>query len=368
MACRHREVLQVLGGQGRQFEAGVRQIDSLVAAQMLAAIAGLRDLDFESVSQPAPHAAANAAVIEPDLCTRAHLLQSLGQSARDRRRARPGTPGAGSRGVPRAGSEQMQHLAALKFEAPGHCRQLAQAGLVHALTAAKNPQASAIDEIGGAAQFDQCTLGPRRHHDHAAMRRARVGELDAIALTKLRQPIGLDLQMMGSARHRGRGTVRTQAQARGSSDRAGPVARGLDLQHRRAAVDRPGAQLGAGQVHQHAHRATGTLRRTAHVGGHADPLGRPVVRAVDSGDVHAARHELVDQRRIDRRLAGQGHHDANGALGGRRAEQGATMLLEQGPPVLAPCRFVLLHRRPVAARQPMQDADHLVQAGHHVRL
>ena len=132
MACRHREVLQVLGGQGRQFEAGVRQIDSLVAAQMLATIAGLRDLDFESVSHPAPHAAADAAVIEPDLCTRAHLLQSLGQSARDRRRARPGTPGAGSRGVPRAGSKQMQHLAALKFEAPGHRRQLAQAGLVHA--------------------------------------------------------------------------------------------------------------------------------------------------------------------------------------------------------------------------------------------
>ena len=80
------------------------------------------------------------------------------------------------------------------------------------------------------------------------------------------------------------------------------------------------------------------------------------------------RDEPVDKRIVVGRLAGQRHHNAHSALGRQRAEQHLRVLVEQRPAVPTAGRFVLRQRGPAAPGEPMEDADHLVQVGQHMRF
>ena len=109
------------------------------------------------------------------------------------------------------------------------------------------------------------------------------------------------------------------------------VARRLDLDDRRTGLERASAQLGPGQVHQHAALPTGRLFGPTEVLDHASPCRVVVMRAVDAHAVHAVLEQVLDQAVIVGGFAGHRDHDRHAAI--RRSPSRASVCaLQQSPP------------------------------------
>ena len=105
---------------------------------------------------------------------------------------------------------------------------------------------------------------------------------------------------------------RDQLAARAASD--------LDAQQRIARLDRPGAQLRAAEVHQHAARPAEFALGATHVADHAAPGRRPVMRAIDARAVHALPEGIPHEGVVAGGLRRQGDHEPGPAMRGRGAE------------------------------------------------
>jgi len=169
-------------------------------------------------------------------------------------------------------------------------------------------------------------------------------------------------------RNGGRETGGMQGQPCGRGNAPEFIALGLDLQDANTAVHLASTKFRATQVHQHPHSAASAASGAPHRAGHCRPGRGVVVGAVDAGDVHARCDQRLDQRLVAGRLAGQRDHDAHPPRSRRRTEQRLGMAGEQGLAAVDAAGLVLLVRRPFAAGQPVQDAQHLVEIGHHMSL
>ena len=224
-------------------------------------------------------------------------------------------------------------------------------------------------QVGAAAQGRDHAVGMALDDLELALRAPGVLQRDQIADLQRREPVGVDAQhRIGLGADRAGRAGRTQRQPRRCDHPAQLVAARAQPHHLRAALDRAGAQLRAAQVHQDPHLAAGAARGQPHRLGHRLPLRRRVVGAVDARDVHAGLHHRVDPARIGGGLARQRHHDAHVAPGRRAAQQRHRMPLQRLGAGAAADRLVRVARRPVAAVQPVQQTEHLVDRGQHMRL
>ena len=121
----------------------------------------------------------------------------------------------------------------------------------------------------------------------------------------------------------------TSAVARGApeGDQAKRVAR-LELRLVVRQEHSLGADLRAGNVHEHGEMAPEPFACGAHIGRHRPPRHVVVVRAVDPGDVHPAPCEVGDEIGVGGGLAREGDHDAAAAMRRRRAEEDVRCLFE----------------------------------------
>ena len=133
--------------------------------------------------------------------------------------------------------------------------------------------------------------------------------------------------------------------ARGIDHLAGQVASRAKPHDLRPGYQRPGAQLGPGQIHRHQAGAAGLARSRPDVAGHRPPRRRIIVGAVDPRDAHPGSHQTGHQIGIAGGLGGQCHHDPGQAVRGGGTEQslrvagqqsGARVEVHRGSPRRAP--------------------------------
>ena len=153
-------------------------------------------------------------------------------------------------------------------------------------------------------------------------------------------------------------------------DGAVAVASHLQVAHRGTGGDRSGTQLLPGEIHEYPAGAAGFRDPAADIADHPPP-GRPViVGAIDARTVHALQQQLPHRVVVGGVVAGEGHHDADIALRGFRAEDLPGVFLQDasalgmgddvpGAGKESRCR---------AVREAGQDIDHAVEIGEDVRL
>jgi hypothetical protein len=129
-----------------------------------------------------------------------------------------------------------------------------------------------------------------------------------------------------------------------------------------------GAQLRSTQIHEDADGAPDGFCGTAYVARHRFPFRCTVMGAVDAGDIHACIDQLADQAIISGGLGWQRDHDAHCSSRRRLAEQGGGVLLQQFAAALDTDGFFCRMRLPGKRLEAMQDSEHLVEIGEHIRF
>ena len=161
-----------------------------------------------------------------------------------------------------------------------------------------------------------------------ALAAAGVGQLERVSGLRLREQIAVDRDRrivdVGLVH------ARDEAHARRFGHASDRVADRPPLRDRGPGLDRPGAQLGSGEIEGHRAAHAGLALGPAQVPDHALPDLRMVVGAVDAHDLHAGLHQVADQHRLLGGLARHRHHDARPAAAARGTEDGVGVLGEQG--------------------------------------
>ncbi len=124
-------------------------------------------------------------------------------------------------------------------------------------------------------------------------------------------------------------SVGRQPHQRRFDDGPEAVAARRDPNHARTLLHWPSPQLRPAEIHRDARASTVAALRPPDVLDHLAPHGGVVVRAVDTGDVHAARRHRGNRQRLTGGIARQGDHDPRGARPRKRTEQRLGVRLQQ---------------------------------------
>jgi len=316
------------------------------------------------------HRPADAPVVEPDRVACPHVGEHLRQRAADVRRRQHAARAVQRRRLARlVVGRQQQQVALVQQQVALLRRQFAHPGFAVFAVPAFAAQHDAGRQIGGVGAQAPGIAGADLDDLQAARTAAGVLEADAVALGEVQQPVGADRQAgVRLGRRLDRLVRRMQPEARRRGDAAEGIALRAHLPHLRPRRHRPGAQLRPGQVHQHLAAPLERLLSASQVFDHAQPGARLVVGAVDAHAVHAAGQEVVHQLVVEGRLARHGHHDAHVAADRGGAEQGLGMTVQKLGAGLEAERCRPGGQRRLAACEPVQHAQHGVDAGQHMRF
>ncbi len=357
------QVLQVFVGERGQVEFAVGEVDALVGHEFFAAVAGCDDLQLQLAARGLAHHGTDAPVVKPDALADAHLADDLRQGAGDAQVVRVQR----QVGIQRLGGEG-EAVALVQADGGRQRRDAARVGGVHAAAVrAPDGQRCLGREVAGLHALGHHAVRAAVHHQQAAFLAARVGQVYLLAHAQTGQPVGVDLDAGLRAGRRGEATVK-QAQAPGPDGKAEFVAQRPQLEHGGAGRQRAGADLGAAQVHEDLDLALCAFGRAPHPPGHGFPGGGVVVGAVDAGHIHAGLDQAAHHGEVGCGLAGQGDHDAHAAVVRHRAQQGQTVAAQQRRARDAAHRLFGRAVLPRLPGQAVQDAQHLVHIGQHMRF
>ena len=365
------QVGHVFFGQRRQIQLAVRQIDAFVCHQLFAAVTRLGDFHLDTLPGDPTNHAANAAIIEPDAFTHLHLLNHLRQGARHLKCFRQGVTicviVVDQVVEPVTGQMQLvtnfQVQSALLVLNVTH-----QAGVLFLVIWVHQVQHGFWREVASAQTIRDGPLWPALGHQQMALGTACVGEFNAGAHLEPPQPVfphpnaGIHVFHLALSAHR------LQTQARRAVDKPEHVFAWPELEHRRAWCDVAGANFRASQIHENLDVTPRCLGRLAHVMSHLHPVVRAVVCAIDAGDVHAGRHQITHHAGITGCLARQRDHDAHAPAFGQITQQCTGVLRQQGTAADTPQRLLQRAVLPGLSGQSVQQAQHLVKIGQHMRL
>jgi hypothetical protein len=162
-----------------------------------------------------------------------------------------------------------------------------------------------------------------------ARRTAGVCEAHAVTGLHMGQPFGRNGKGSVDFGQRVLGLgARSKPDACWGNDAAEVISLWPIFQHGRPMLDGSGTQLRAGQVHKDFAGAVAFIHRAAKVAYHSEPRLGAVVGAVDAQAIHAVKNEIV----VGGGFGRHGHHDADIATRGRRAQEDFGILFERVVP------------------------------------
>ncbi len=298
---------QIVFGQRRDLEVGVRQVDALLRSELDPVDTGLGDFDDEFLGLDRDDVATDLAVVEPDVVALLDVVEDL------RERASDAVGPAGER--------------VARVEGAGEVDLITDAHEVVALGGREGAnnrrvvahlQLESGDEVGRAFHLAEDD-GPAQlvvdlADDDGAVGVSGVDETDLVAGLPGAKPSD---RTDGDVRGGPRRGLRVEAAEPDHGRHLGTaefVACGAHLEDLRTLGDRAGAELGAREIHGDA-GAREILARRARIGfsqiaDHRLPLRRVVVGAVDAGDVGAGIDHVADEAVVRRSLRRHRDHDA----------------------------------------------------------
>ena len=361
------EVREILRGQRRDVDHAVRQVDPLVGRQALAAVARARDLDEHLARTRMPDHAADPAVVQPDTFAGPQVQEGFGQRAAnaDGRTVDILRIIGGCRGCI---ADEQHVVTAIQHDAGRRRGDVVQRGRARlALAPRRHGEHRVRTHVGRAVRIAQDAPALDADHGQFPFLPADVEECDDVVRTQLRQPAAIHADRTFVRRHRiGQAARRMQPDPGGRRDATERVALRVPSQHAGVRFAQIGAQLGSAEIHEDAAGSARFGCGRADVACDGLPRGCVVVGAVDPGALHAGTNHRLDHRVVGRSLGGHRHHDPDGTRCRGCAEQSVRVAFEMPSRAVVAGGLVVRHHLPRAIAEPVQQSEHLVEAGHHV--
>ena len=236
--------------------------------------------------------------------------------------------------------------------------------------ARSSPDSDVAGEITGSRRLGPTAIDADRREIDRACGPSGIGEREAVAdherLQKRFRELEAGIGGVGGLRG---ALLRREPNPRWLGHTSEHVARRPDLDHAGTGLERTSAELGPGQVHEHATGTTGRQFGSTEMLDHARPCAFVIMRTVDTHAVHTVLDQMLDQAVVDGRLAGHGDHDRDAAVGWHRPEQGVGVRTQKMPPTFQiHRRLVRLLGLPLASDRPMENRKHGVNGSQDMRF